>query len=174
MKVALKIFAQMSAGSYTNSVLGLIKKGPEQVEYFKQLCANAIARTIETNDVIHINRMVEAAVACGRYRTFARVVPGLVPFAYDKAERVFSGKRQPGKYDKLVALDENGSHHFENLLVEYFEKEDVFGKQTPPKDWSLDDLNAAVLRLVKTAHRKGFNDNQIEQAVELAEKSAAS
>lgn len=173
--VILRVFRKMNAQSYTQSVLGLIKTGPEQLEHFKTLCANAIARTIETNDVIHINRMVEASLACGRFRTFSRVVPSLVPFAWSSSDRVFSGKQQKNKYQKLMAehtfSDGQVGHKFEALLVEYFEKEDVFGKSAPAKSW---DLEEAVLRLVKKAQKEGKSFAAVNQAVEKAEKKLAS
>jgi hypothetical protein len=166
-------FERMSNRSFSASVTGLIKSGPEQIAHFKKLCANAICRVLETNDVTHINRMVEASLACGRYRTFARVVPGLIPFAFDKSERVFHGKRQSGKYTKLTAPSENteGALVFEDLLVEYFEKEDTFGQSTPAKAWDLDE---AVLRLVKTATKKGKSMAAINKAIEKAERKVAS
>lgn len=166
-------FDKLSNRSYAAQVNGLIKTGPQQIEQFKTLCANAICRVLETNDVTHINRMVEAAVACGRYRTFARVVPGLVPFAFDKSERVFHGKRQNGKFNKMMADSDKteGAKVFEDLLVEYFEKEDVFGKTTPAKSWDLDE---AVLRLVKTAQKKGKSFAAINKAIEKAERKLAS
>jgi hydroxymethylpyrimidine pyrophosphatase-like HAD family hydrolase len=162
-------FERMSNRSFSASVTGLIKSGPEQIAHFKKLTANAIVRVLETNDVTHINRMVEAALACGRYRTFARVVPGLIPFAYDKSERVFSGKRQNGKYNKLMKDSEitEGAKVFEDLLVEYFEKEDTFSQSTPSSSW---DLEQAMLRLVKTATKKGKSVTQIEEALRVAEK----
>lgn len=167
----LKIFKNLSNRSFSAQVAGLIKTGPQQLEQFKTLCANAIIRTIETNDVTHVNRMVEASLACGRFRTFSRVVPGLVPFKWDTSDRAFSGKRQNGKYTKLTAVDDNGVAAFERLLVEYFEKEDVFGKSASTKTWDLDE---AVLRLVKTAQKKGKSFDAIEKAVKNAERKVAS
>jgi len=173
--IKLVRFDRLSNRSFSSQVLGLIKTGPQQLDHFKTLCANAIARTIETNDTTHINRMVEASLACGRYRTFARVVPSLVPFAWSGTDRVFSGKQQKGKYAKLMAdhTFEDGTvgHKFEALLVEYFEKEDVFGKSTPAKSWDLDE---AVLRLVKTAQKNGKSFAAINKAVEKAESKLAS
>lgn len=165
-------FERMSNRSFSASVTGLIKSGPEQIEHFKKLCANAVVRVFETNDVTHINRMVEASLACGRYRTFARVVPGLIPFAFDKSERVFHGKRQNGKYNKYMADSEvtEGAKVFEDLLVEYFEKEDAFGKSTPAKSWDLDE---AVLRLIKTARKNGKSMAAINKAIEKAERKVA-
>lgn len=163
---ALKIFANLTNRSFSAQVSGLIKSGPKQIEQFKILCANAIARTIETNDITHVNRMVTAALACGRYRTFARVVPGCVPFKWSGKDRAFSGKRQKGSYKKLMAVDSNGSYHFENLLVEYFGKEDTFGKTTPAKQWDMDE---AVLRLVKKARSEGKSFAALNKAVEKAE-----
>lgn len=171
MELKLNRFEQLSNRSFASQVTGLIKSGPKQLEQFKTLCANAIVRTLETNDVTHVNRMVQAAVAVGRFRTFARVVPGLVPFAFDKSERTFGGKRQNGKYQKLCALADDGNYVFENLLVEYFEKEDVFGKTAPAKSWDLDE---AVLRLVKKAIKEGKSVTAINEAVEKAEHKIAS
>jgi hypothetical protein len=172
--ITLVRFARLSNRSYSSQVLGLIKRGPQQIEEFKTLCANAVARTIETNDTTHINRMVEASLACGRYRTFARVVPGLVPFAFDKTERVFSGKRQQGKYAQLMAdhTFEDGTvgRKFEALLVEYFEKENTFAKTTPNKSW---DLQEAVLRLVKLAQKNGKSFDEVNAAVKQAERELA-
>lgn len=173
--INLCVFNRLSNRSFSAQVNGLIKTGPQQIEHFKTLCANAIARTIETNDTTHINRMVEASLACGRYRTFARVVPGLVPFAWSGQDRVFSGKQQKGKYAKLMAEhtfdDGSVGHKFEALLIEYFEKEDVFGKSTPNKSWDLDE---AVLRLVKTAKKNGKSFAAVNAAVEKAERKLAS
>lgn len=165
-------FERMTNRSFSASVTGLIKSGPEQIEHFKKLTANAIVRVLETNDVTHINRMVEAALACGRYRTFARVVPGLIPFAWSGEDRVFSGKRQQGKFKKLTApsTKTEGALVFEDLLVEYFEKEDAFGKSTPTKSWDLDE---AVLRLVKTARKNGKSMAAINKAIEKAERKVA-
>ncbi len=167
---SLKIFTNLTNRQFSAQVTGLIKSGPKQLEAFKTLCANAIVRTIETNDVTHVNRMVEAALACGRFRTFARVVPGLVPFAWSGQDRAFSGKRQKGKYAKLTKVEDNGAMCFENLLVQYFEKEDAFAKTEPAKSW---DLDTAMLRLVKTALKKGKTTAQLEAALEKAEKDAA-
>lgn len=168
-------FERMSNRSFSASVTGLIKSGPEQIAHFKKLCANAICRVLETNDVTHINRMVEASLACGRFRTFSRVVPSLVPFAWSSSDRVFSGKQQKNKYQKLMAehtfSDGQVGHKFEALLVEYFEKEDVFGKSAPAKSW---DLEEAVLRLVKKAQKEGKSFAAVNQAVEKAEKKLAS
>ena len=170
MENTLKLFENLSNRSFAGKVRGLIQTGPEQIKLFQTLCANAVIRTIETNDTSHVNKMVEAALACGRYRTFARVIPGVVPFAWDKAERVFSGKRQKGKYVKLMQEDDNGALHFENLLVEYFGKEGEFAKQTPAKSW---DLDKAVLALVRRAHKNGKSQTAIINAVERAEKELA-
>lgn len=159
----MRNFEVLPNRSYSARVSGMIKKGPEQVWEFWNLVFNSIYRVIETNDASHINKMVLAALAVGRFKSFSRVVPGLVFFAFDKKARLFQGKIQKNKRDKLTAIGDSGLPVWHELLVQYIEQEQAESEKAAPKDYSMDD---EILRLVTKAKRNGKRDATIIKHVE--------
>ena len=160
-------FTLLSNKSFAAQVAGMIKTGPQQVWQFYNLLFNAVTRTVETSDTSHVNKMVAASLAVGRFNSFSRVMPGIVFFAFDKSARVFHGKIQTGKRAKLTAIGETGQAVWVELLKQYIEQEQALSEKAAPKDWSMED---AILSLVKKAEAKGYKVTEIVRAVEVADK----
>jgi hypothetical protein len=167
----MKTFNMLTNRQFAAQVNGLIKSGPQQVWHFWNLAFNAISRTNDTKDVSHVNKMVAAARAVGRYRAFMAVATGLVCFPADKQAGIFSGKLQKGKWSALnrpsVEDDPASAKIWEVKLREYVEQEQNLDKTARKVDWSME---RAVLTLVRKAEKEGKTVRQIIAEVERADK----
>jgi hypothetical protein len=163
----------MSNRSFGSRIAGMVKAGENQVFDFWNLVYNAVLRTAETNDASHINKMIPAALAVGRFRTFTKVVPGLIFFAFAKDARIFGGKLQRSKFNELTAKGESDLPVWHERLIAYIALEQDDSAKAAPSDYSLE---ARVLTLVKGAHKHGKRDSTIYKTLErviAAEKAAA-
>lgn len=173
MENSIKVvhYTRMSNRQFAAQTSGYIRSGQKEREKFENYCFNAVLRTLETNDVSHVNKALQASAEVGRKRTALRVLPGLVAFPLDREAQIFHGKRQAGKFNKLAEINEDtGMSKLEELCIEYFQKENVFSKQTPAKDWSLE---TAMLNLVKKAHKNDATITEIKAALEKAEREVS-
>lgn len=151
----MKLFAIMTNRSFAATLSAWTgSKGRDIRNMFWQLVANGIVRTYETNDVSHVNKLVAMAVNTGQLRRFERLASGLIPFAYDKGERLFGGERQDGKYKAM-------SDTWEQLLFDAIETEN--DSNAKPK--ATYDFDKALAAFVKTANKNEYNNDRIVAAV---------
>lgn len=151
----MKLFERMTNRSFAATLSAWSgSKGRDIRNMFWQLVANGIVRTYETNDVSHVNKLVAMAVNTGQLRRFERLASGLIPFAYDKGEREFSGKRQDGKYNEMAST-------WEQLLFEAIETEnDSNAKAKSPYDF-----DKALAAFVKRANKHEISNDAVVEAV---------
>jgi len=168
--IKLQHYTRLSNRQFAGQTSAYIKHGHKEREKFENYCFNAVLRTFETNDVSHVNNALKASESVGRKRTAMRVLPGLVAFPFDRSAQIFHGKRQAGTYNKLAGTNEDtGMSKIEELCIQYFQQENVFSKQTPASDWSLE---TAMLNLVKKANKKEMTIKDLDAAFEKAKKEA--
>ncbi len=151
----MDIFERMTNRSFAATLAAWAgAKGRSLRNMFWQLVANGIVRCYETNDVSHVNKLVAMATNTGQLRRFERLAVSLIPFAYDKGERKFAGKRQDGKFNAMADT-------WEQLLFDAIQGEnDSNAKAKSPYDF-----DKALAAFMKTAAKNEYNNDRVVAAV---------
>lgn len=136
MDIKLTLFNTFDSKTFNNAVKFFASdKRKELVTKFQDYCANVAARCYEYGDVKHANKLAYAAELCGFGPTFRRCVVPNIPFAYDKADKVFDGKIQQGKQSRLTELNAEGIPEWEANMRLRFDGENT-PKEAKPTDWT--------------------------------------
>lgn len=163
MDIKLNLFKTLDAKAFNTAVKFFAsEKRAELVARFRDYCANVAARCYEYGDVKHANKLACAAELCGYGASFRRCVVPNIPFAYDKQAKIFDGKKQIGKFNRLTELNAEGIPHWEADMKARFDGEST-PKQTKP--FVLDTRAAA---LVKAALKNGATVADIKKSVSEA------
>lgn len=151
----MTLFQRMTNRSFAATLSAWTgSKGLSIRNMFWQLVANGIVRTYETNDVSHVNKLVAMAINTGQLRRFERLAASLIPFAYDKGERLFGGKRQNGKFKQLADT-------WERLLFDAIATEN----DSNNKAKSEYDFDKALASFIKRANKHEYDNSEILSAV---------
>jgi hypothetical protein len=140
-----------------NSYAGLINyymsdAGLEESNTYENYVFNAIGRYIDSGNLYHINTLLDVARNMGRIRITQRLTKGLTAHKFEKELKRFEGKANK---TKLKNLRSNWQEKFFSNIEQETTQEKKAGKS-----W---DQEAAILRLVKTAHNKGHVEELISQ-----------
>jgi hypothetical protein len=160
MDIKLNLFNTFDSKAFNNAVKFFASdKRKELVIKFQDYCANVAARCYAYGDVKHANKLAYAAELCGFGPTFRRCVVPNIPFAYNKEAKLFDGKMQNGKFNKLSELNADGYPNWEADMRHRFDTENE------PKAAKDVDYGKRLASAVKAAVKHGMSAADIKKLV---------
>lgn len=115
---------------------------------------NALERYVDSGNVYHLNTMLAAAKNMSKVRVTQRILKGMSAHSFNKTTKEFDGKASKRK---LKGLRTNSK--WEVMFIDNLESEQQ-QENKAEAEWNQE---AAILRLVKTASKKGNIDALITQ-----------